>query len=427
MKRFASFSLCLPVIALTAGACLSVPSDPGTDLGESTESDALTPTIAKPDLIEQSASVATTTPLVLAVGQAFTVSDTVLNQGAAAAPATKTKAWLSVDGTTKLASQAMPRDVAALAPLATDSGSQSVPVQALPDGDYFVLTCADAVGNLAKESNETNNCILTVDSGSSTLVVHLSSPNLVVSQINNPPSDINVGSYLSVVQTTANPGEASTNGQSSFTAFNLSPNGVTKAHSIQGITTPALGALDAGTQATNSVIVPPGTPGGPYYLMACADSLRSVLESNENDNCKASTTTVTVHGADLIESSLSIAAGAGGTMDVTDTVLNQGDVNAAASDEHWYLSTDTVHNSSDLYVISDCIGTPGRSFPALTVGNSSSAVTNSKLCYKPSSGSPLPVPSGTYYLFSCVDGSGVVPETVESNNCALASGTITVP
>ena len=44
------------------------------------------------------------------------------------------------------------------------------------------------------------------------------------------------------------------------------------------------------------VTVPPGTPPGLYYLLACGDDTNQVGEANEANNCRASQTRVQVGG-----------------------------------------------------------------------------------------------------------------------------------
>ena len=56
---------------------------------------------------------------------------------------------------------------------------------------------------------------------------------------------------------------------------------------------PQLGA-GATSRGTVTVTIPAGTPAGTYRLLACADDRRVVAESNETNNCRASTTTVKV-------------------------------------------------------------------------------------------------------------------------------------
>jgi hypothetical protein len=45
---------------------------------------------------------------------------------------------------------------------------------------------------------------------------------------------------------------------------------------------------------TINASVPAGTPGGVYYLLACADDTGQTVEANEVNNCKVATTTVTI-------------------------------------------------------------------------------------------------------------------------------------
>ncbi len=53
----------------------------------------------------------------------------------------------------------------------------------------------------------------------------------------------------------------------------------------------AAGAASSGGRA---VTIPTGAPAGTYFLLACADDQKLVSESNETNNCRASTTTMRV-------------------------------------------------------------------------------------------------------------------------------------
>jgi hypothetical protein len=54
--------------------------------------------------------------------------------------------------------------------------------------------------------------------------------------------------------------------------------------------------LKPGTGSTGAATVgiPPVTPAGTYYLLACADDSRMVKEGTETNNCLASATRVTI-------------------------------------------------------------------------------------------------------------------------------------
>jgi hypothetical protein len=58
----------------------------------------------------------------------------------------------------------------------------------------------------------------------------------------------------------------------------------------------AVPALLAGASSSGTVLVtvPPATPLGTYYLLACADDLKVVKESKEGNNCRASASQVQV-------------------------------------------------------------------------------------------------------------------------------------
>jgi hypothetical protein len=67
-----------------------------------------------------------------------------------------------------------------------------------------------------------------------------------------------------------------------------------------------VGVLGAGATSTGSAsvtvpvttkvgVIPTTVSPATYYLLACADDLKKVPESNEKNNCKASATRVTVN------------------------------------------------------------------------------------------------------------------------------------
>jgi hypothetical protein len=111
---------------------------------------------ALPDLV----TTAVSAPSALKQGDSVTITDTVVNQGPAGAPASTTRYYLSSNtirdaGDVLLTGQ---RTVAALAAGSTSTGSAVVTVPATTKtGTYFVLACADDVQAI-NERVETNNC-----------------------------------------------------------------------------------------------------------------------------------------------------------------------------------------------------------------------------------------------------------------------------
>jgi hypothetical protein len=140
------------------------------------------------------------------------------------------------------------------------------------------------------------------------------------------------------------------------------------------------------------VTIVSGTAPGIYHVLACADDTNMVVESNETNNCIASTGRVEVRGPDLIETFVSNPPPTfkiGSTFSVTDTVKNQGNVDAGDSVTRYYLSKDTVKGSGDVRL------TGGRFVVGLAPDISSIGTAN------------MTIPSGTaegaYYLLACAD------------------------
>jgi subtilase family serine protease len=178
--------------------------------------------------------------------------------------------------------------VPSLAAGASSTGSKSVKVKAgTPEGTYFLLACSDDT-KLVAESNEANNC-----RASATTVV-VTGPDLVESALSNPPASAAAGSSFSVTDTARNQGSAAAG--ATFTNYYLSLN-TTKGGTdvfIGGRSVPAL-AAGATSTATVSVTIPAGTAPNSYFVLACADSANSVIETNEKNNCRASATKVIVN------------------------------------------------------------------------------------------------------------------------------------
>ena len=241
----------------------------------------------KPDLLETSVSNPPGTAL---VGNRFSATDTVENQGDADAGASTTRYYLSLD-TTKSSDDKLlmgNRSVLALAVGATSSGSQMVRI---PSGtaanNYYLLACSDDTRVVA-ESNETNNCI------SSSTTMQVKGPDLVETSVSNPPATVQVGSSFSVTDTVRNQGNA--NAGASTTQYYLSLD--TRKSSDDKLLTGNRSVLALAVGATSigsrMVRVPSETAANSYYLLACSDDTSVVGETNERNNCRASKTKVNI-------------------------------------------------------------------------------------------------------------------------------------
>ena len=152
-------------------------------------------------------------------------------------------------------------------------------------GTYYLLACADNTGTVA-ESDETNNCT------PSSSAVLISGADLIETAVSSPPATAVSGGSFSVTDTVKNQGNASAT--ASTTRYYLSTDGKAKNQLLTGsrpILSLAAGATNMGATA---VTIPSSMTAGTYFLLACADGAGIVAESNETNNCMASTGTVQV-------------------------------------------------------------------------------------------------------------------------------------
>ncbi len=361
-------------------------------------------TLSGPDLIETAVSNPPTTST---TGGTFSVTDTAQNIGTATAAASTTRFYLSKTnsksgGHLLTGSRAVP----SLAPSATSSGTVTVTVTAgTAAGTYFLLACADDTLKVP-EINEGNNCL------ASSAQVTVSGPDLITTAVSNPPTTVITGGTFSVTDTVQNIGTLAA--AASTTRYYLSTtSSKSGAHLLTGSRAVPSLAPSATSSGTVTVTVSAGTAAGTYFLLACADDTAVVSETNESNNCIASTAQVTVSGPDLIETAVSnppTTVTPGGTFSVTDTGQNIGTVTAAASTTRYYLSTTTAKSNSILL-------TGNRSIPSLAPAATSSGSTTVTV--------PSTLASGTYFLLACSDDTKVVSETNESNNCTASATTTT--
>lgn len=347
----------------------------------------------------------------VSAGTSYAVMDTTRNQGAVLAGASTTRFYLSLDAVRSTGDKLLTgtRAVPGLETGVESSGvtTVTIPTTTAP-GTYYQLACADDAKAIV-EANEANNC--TASAG--TFVVAL--PDLIETTVTDPPVSIAPGGKWTVTDTVEN--QSAVGAGASTTRYYLSLDAVKSGGDVlltgkRSVLTLAPGASAMGSA---SVTVPAGTGFATYRLLACADDLAKVGETNEGNNCIASAGSVVVGLPDLITTTVSnppATVVAGGKFSVTDTVLNQGNVTAAASKTRYYLSLDAAWSAGDVLL------TGTRNVALLQPTNTSSgpkAVTV-----------PSTTPSNTYYVLACADDLKKVPESSEGNNCAASSTTIVV-
>lgn len=366
-------------------------------------------TISAPDLVTTTLSAP---PTAANAGSAFTVSDTVANQGNVAAGATTTRYYLSLDGTWSAADVLLAgsRSVPALDPAGTSNAIVTVTIPSgTAQGTYYLLACADDLGAVA-ELSESNNC------RASSTTVQVTMPDLVVSALSKPPASANAGTVISVTDTTRNQGTGLA--AASTTRYYLSADTVHDGSDVlltgsRDVNSRAAGATSTGTV---SVIIPVSTPPGAYYLIACADDLGAVVESNETNNCLTYTgRTMQVAIPDLVITAVSAArttAAAGTSFSVSYTLANQGSGTAPSSTTRFYLSASGQRDAAAILL------TGMSAVSSVSAGGSTSKSRSVTI--------PAGTAAGTYAVLACADDLEVVVEANETNNCRAAGTTMTV-
>jgi subtilase family serine protease len=279
----ASTSLTVPPAVATGIYYVIASADADAQIAESVESNntrASQQVRIGPDLAQSTTTVA---PSAAGPGGTIAVGDTARNQGGGDAAPSTTGFYLST--TSVFSPSARPigtRAVPALAPGTSHTASTPVQLPAdLSTGTYFVFARADAPGVLA-ETSETNNASF----GTAVRV----GPDLVVPAV-SAPSSIAAGASVVVNGTARNQGGGAAEG--STIRFYLSSNVSLDSSDVlvgSRIVRPlAAGETDAGPA---TIVVPDGTPGGSYTLIAVVDEANAVQETVETNNTRLAFITV---------------------------------------------------------------------------------------------------------------------------------------
>ncbi len=176
-------------------------------------------------------------------------------------------------------------------------------------------------------------------------------------------------------------------------------------------------ALAAGTPSigTVTVTIPSSAPLDTYFLLACADDMGAVAETDRTNNCRSSETMLQVTLPDLVVTELTNPPGAalpGDRFLVTDTVENQGLVPARNSTVRYYLSLDEVKDSGDVLLRGS------RGVSPLAAGAWSTGTVTVTI--------PSSTALGTYFLLACADDRSRVAETDKTNNCRASDAQVKV-
>jgi subtilase family serine protease len=348
-----------------------------------------------PDLVIS----AMTTPAAGGAGLTLAVSTTITNQGAAASDVSTMRFYLSPNSVVDASDDTIgTRGVPQLLPGQSSTTTTNLAIPAdTTAGLYYVIAVADADA-FVPEASETNNARY-----NTTRI----GPDLQVSVV-TVPDRAGVGATISVGDTTRNAGLGGA--AVSRTAFYLSTNATFDAGDFSLGTSRAVGPLAGGglSSAMTPVTLPAEAAPGRWYVIARADDLGQVLETQETNNTKYDAIDI---GPDLsvYTSSAASTAIAGTALTVTDTIKNSGIDAAAPSRTRYYLSLNGTLDGGDTPLSGQ------RDVPAIPYNTTN---TGSAVVQIP------PGLSGAYYLLIVADGFGDVAESSEANNVRARSLTI---
>lgn len=242
-------------------------------------------------------------------------------------------------------------------------------------------------------------------------------PDLIISSASSTVNTVAPNGKVSLSNSVKNQGSAAAG--SFVVAFHLS--GDTSYGGTDDVVisaTRTVTSLSAGATNTNStnLTVPSSTPTGTYYICVQADSADVITEGNETNNTRCTTNTIQVALADLVMTNVSPSTssiGAGGSLPVTNTVMNQSSALTGSFKIAFRLSTNLVYGDSN-----DITITSSRTPSSLAGGTSNTEVTNLLI--------PASTAAAGYYICSKADSSNSVPESNETNNTRCSSTTIAV-
>ena len=353
----------------------------------------VTATTASPDLTVDAPTVSDSTP---SEGGSFTLSATVRNRGDGRSAATTLRYYRSTDSTLTASDTAVGTDpVVALA--ASGASVETIDLTAPSDpGTYYYGACVDTVSG---ESDITNNC-----SGSVTVTVERTAPDLVVLGADVSPDSPEAGGTFRILVTVQN----YSGGQAAATTvrFYRSTDATITTSDTEVGTEPvrALGPMQG--RAASIALTAPSDP-GTYYYGACVDAVSG--ESDTTNNCSPSAA-ITVgdemegSAPDLVVLRPDVSDSSpetGETVELLVTVTNQGDGRSEATTVRFYRSTDATITTSD------------EEWGAQPIPTLVTEQSGSRTLFLTDLSD-----SGTYYYGACVD--AVSGESDTTNNCSVS-------
>ena len=385
-----SIRLVAPLVAGTYyyGACIEILTEESDKQNNCSEGVAMT--VIGPDLIVESLAVSDT---MLSAGQRFSLTATVLNQGAGDTRGFTTVRFYSSTDTTISTSDTEIGDwfISGLDTSESQERSLNFLMAPATGGTYYYGACVDP---LPEETDKQNNC-------SVALAVTVGGTDLIVQSLTISNDSLSVGERFSLTATVHNRG---TGDAQAFTNVRFySSTDATISTGDTEIGSWFISTLDAdeSQERTLNFLNAPSAA-GTYYYGACVDSLAG--EADTQNNC-SDALTVTVGGPDLIVESPIVSdnsPNAGQRLSLRATVRNQGAGDALEwTTIRFYQSDDTAISTSDTE-----IGT----WTISPLDASETQERSLSFLYAPTIG-------GTYHYGACVDPLSAEADT--QNNCSI--------
>jgi subtilase family serine protease len=358
-------------------------------------------------------------------GDSLDVTWTVKNTGSAAATdGWSDRVWLSTDtALDPSVDKLLLTQSAATVPLAggasyTQTATVTLPLDSsLADGSYFLIVETDGLG-VQPETNENNN----VQSSPAVALTLNAVPDLVVQDITAPQQGV-LGQAIAVSWTDANQGNGDAGGPWVDKVY-LSLDPTVGDDQLIGTFTYNDTIAAGGSLVRHEQVTLPAGSAGDRYLIVRTDAGDQVFEGTHEDNNTAATSqAIQVQGADLVVDSVTAPAAAvfGDTIQVTWTVLNQGDAPAAAgwSDRIW------LSNSSAGIVDGVLLGTIDAGDAVPVQPGAQSGYTKTVSVRLPLDHSAT---AGTYFVAIQADGPGNQIEINDDNNLGFSQAlNLTLP
>jgi len=329
------------------------------------------------------------TPISAVVGAPVTLRGTVDNTGSAVASPAFSSYFLIDGGTTRWTSPGITIPAGSSAAV-----TASLTYSFLTAGAHTVQLCADGA-NAVTESNEGNNC----GSPTTVTVSAVGTPDLQVTQPSAPTTAV-VSTPVTFTGRVDNTGGAVAS--PAFTSYFLIDGGTTR-WTAPSITIPA-SSNSAVTASASYTFVTTGA----HTVQLCADGTNAVTESDEGNNC-GSPTTVTVSATpvpnlQVLQPVAPVTATVGTPVTFTGQVDNTGTAIASPAFTSYFLVDGVTYKWT-----AAGITIPAGSNSAVTAGSTYTFVT-----------------AGAHTVQLCADGTGVVAESNEGDNCNSTPTTVIV-